>query len=484
MKKTAGSVIEEERNRISKEVYGKPYSELPDDGPEQDHIMNLVDKELSKPRGVKRASLPPIDEATVGKFHFTLTKTAEGEYLVEARFTQRGDEEESFEVMRGSQPVDTKKLGTNAVAEQVWQDLAKLSVWSQDLYTEMLGLDPVEGALDDQAFRVLAAGVLFDGNPEIDQRMVALDGPLATKWAADNHATEWFDFHKVAGKLICWGVNENFDAEALLETIPDGMWGGILSPFERKMAQQKLADLSEPAYRELVRKLAEKAKTEKGKMIAELAQARFGKPVSQLTYEELTEIHKALAEPKAPVVHKISATDGPLMSELGLDSMSDSVAQECTQCQALIAPEEMFYMGCGATSPMNGEIICSPCAEMFRNKVLDKTAATHHKYCPMNESRPEATKSRSACKCKELEKADDDAAKMDKKAEWMDWQSAKGVEVVVDGGVQLFDTLEEAKAQFPTLDPVHNGPDFTWAMAGNDGRMRFESWAMYRMLSQ
>ena len=52
----------------------------------------------------------------------------------------------------------------------------------------------------------------------------------------------------------------------------------------------------------------------------------------------------------------------------------------------------------------------------FCSEWLVKKATSHHDCCPMNEKRPADTKSRSACKCKELEKADEEAKKMDKDA--------------------------------------------------------------------
>jgi len=70
-----------------------------------------------------------------------------------------------------------------------------------------------------------------------------------------------------------------------------------------------------------------------------------------------------------------------------------------------------------------------------------------------------------------------------KMAEWKDWKSAQGVEVVTMKGADMFDSLKEAQQVYPGLDPEQNTADFTWAMRGNDGRMRFESWDAYKMLS-
>lgn len=53
-------------------------------------------------------------------------------------------------------------------------------------------------------------------------------------------------------------------------------------------------------------------------------------------------------------------------------------------------------------------------------------------------------------------------------------------------GHQKFPNLTEALKVFPTLDPFHNGKEFTWAMMDSiDGKpaMRFESWAAERMYS-
>ena len=69
------------------------------------------------------------------------------------------------------------------------------------------------------------------------------------------------------------------------------------------------------------------------------------------------------------------------------------------------------------------------------------------------------------------------------KAEWKDWKTATGVEVVTAKGVEEFASLEEARAKYPTLDPESNGKDFTWAMKGSDGKMRFEDWGTNDLLS-
>lgn len=53
-------------------------------------------------------------------------------------------------------------------------------------------------------------------------------------------------------------------------------------------------------------------------------------------------------------------------------------------------------------------------------------------------------------------------------------------------GVKRFKTFTEAKQALPTLDPFHNGQDFTWATRDDvDGKlaMRFESWKAYNMYS-
>jgi hypothetical protein len=53
-------------------------------------------------------------------------------------------------------------------------------------------------------------------------------------------------------------------------------------------------------------------------------------------------------------------------------------------------------------------------------------------------------------------------------------------------GAKQFQSLAQAKKEFPTLDPFVNGKDFTWAMKdkvnGQDA-MRFESWAANDMYS-
>ena len=60
-------------------------------------------------------------------------------------------------------------------------------------------------------------------------------------------------------------------------------------------------------------------------------------------------------------------------------------------------------------------------------------------------------------------------------AAWRDWREAKGVEVhTKDKGMETFPSLEEAKKKYPDLDPEHGAGNFTWAMKGNEGRMRFE----------
>lgn len=68
-------------------------------------------------------------------------------------------------------------------------------------------------------------------------------------------------------------------------------------------------------------------------------------------------------------------------------------------------------------------------------------------------------------------------------AEWKGWETATGVEVVSKAGVEEFATLEEAKAKYPTLDPVQGSSEFTWAMKGSDGKMRFEDWGTNELLS-
>lgn len=48
--------------------------------------------------------------------------------------------------------------------------------------------------------------------------------------------------------------------------------------------------------------------------------------------------------------------------------------------------------------------------------------------------------------------------------------------------VELFDSLEAARAKYPTLDPEINGRDFTWGMI--DGEyMRFEDWSTEHIMS-
>jgi hypothetical protein len=60
-------------------------------------------------------------------------------------------------------------------------------------------------------------------------------------------------------------------------------------------------------------------------------------------------------------------------------------------------------------------------------------------------------------------------------AAWRDWKQATGVEVVTKDGVDLFDSLEEARKKYPNLDPESASGGFTWAQRGRDNRMRFES---------
>lgn len=68
-------------------------------------------------------------------------------------------------------------------------------------------------------------------------------------------------------------------------------------------------------------------------------------------------------------------------------------------------------------------------------------------------------------------------------AAWESWETAQGVEVVTMQGVEIFGSLEEAQQTYPGLDPEKNTAEFTWAMSGGNGRMRFESWEVYNMLS-
>lgn len=49
-----------------------------------------------------------------------------------------------------------------------------------------------------------------------------------------------------------------------------------------------------------------------------------------------------------------------------------------------------------------------------------------------------------------------------------------------------FENLTAAKAVFPTLDPEHNGKDFTWAVRGEvngEIALRFENWEAEKHLS-
>lgn len=61
------------------------------------------------------------------------------------------------------------------------------------------------------------------------------------------------------------------------------------------------------------------------------------------------------------------------------------------------------------------------------------------------------------------------------------------VQVQTAGGFREFANLSEARREFPSLDPFHNGKDFTWAMRGGEVNgqtaMRFDDWSSYRMLS-
>lgn len=60
------------------------------------------------------------------------------------------------------------------------------------------------------------------------------------------------------------------------------------------------------------------------------------------------------------------------------------------------------------------------------------------------------------------------------------------VQVATAGGCREFASLSEARKEFPSLDPFHNGKEFTWAMRGSVGgqtAMRFDDWATYRILS-
>jgi hypothetical protein len=77
------------------------------------------------------------------------------------------------------------------------------------------------------------------------------------------------------------------------------------------------------------------------------------------------------------------------------------------------------------------------------------------------------------------------------------------VQVVTMKGSYVYRNLSEAKRTFPTLDPDHNGQEFTWASYGEvelhpgfavdtpRGRydakkcvaMRFETWQVERMVS-
>jgi hypothetical protein len=72
-------------------------------------------------------------------------------------------------------------------------------------------------------------------------------------------------------------------------------------------------------------------------------------------------------------------------------------------------------------------------------------------------------------------------------AEWKGWNDKMPVQVVgTPAGSEEFPNLAEAKKKYPTLDPLKNTNDFTWAMHGMVGgqdAIRFETWEAYRMLS-
>jgi len=54
-------------------------------------------------------------------------------------------------------------------------------------------------------------------------------------------------------------------------------------------------------------------------------------------------------------------------------------------------------------------------------------------------------------------------------------------------GGKTFNSLVEARKEFPTLDPFKNTKHFSWAMRDKvDGKdcMRFETWEAYNVLSQ
>jgi hypothetical protein len=74
-----------------------------------------------------------------------------------------------------------------------------------------------------------------------------------------------------------------------------------------------------------------------------------------------------------------------------------------------------------------------------------------------------------------------------KVAEWKGWNEQMPVQVVgTPAGSEEFANLAEAKKKYPTLDPMKNTNDFTWAMHGMIGgqdAIRFETWEAYRMLS-
>jgi hypothetical protein len=76
-----------------------------------------------------------------------------------------------------------------------------------------------------------------------------------------------------------------------------------------------------------------------------------------------------------------------------------------------------------------------------------------------------------------------------KTAAWVEWRSYVNspVEVVTRSkGREVFPNLAEAQKKYPTIDPEHNGQDFTWAVRGQvDGKpaMRFDDWETERIVS-
>lgn len=199
-----------------------------------------------------------LDEATVDKFNFELRKHGE-EYWVFARMVGRSpfdeDSGKEYDAKKKAEPDDWKNLGSNLSVESQWQKKANLKHWAYDLYTDLLGLDPVYGCFtpieDEGVQRALARLVLFN-QPDIDQRFIELEGPVAERWVQANYVSNGFDYYLKNDRLICWGINSDYNPESIEAEIPDGMWSTIPEYHAQKFMIEAMTKEMEPHYQEIM----------------------------------------------------------------------------------------------------------------------------------------------------------------------------------------------------------------------------------------